>query len=122
VALDEYLDGRKHLLQLELDVLEGNDEKGDITGYVQLELTASKHPLPPVNDKVARPQVATSEIAPGGANDFEYLSPGGTRWPGGQAERDAVAEVERQHLDPSSTPSSRAEAAKDVMRSIGVAV
>jgi len=41
VALDEYLDGRKHLLQLELDVLEGNDEKGDITGYVQLELTAT---------------------------------------------------------------------------------
>ena len=40
ISFDDYLDGKKHLLQLELDVLEGNPEAGEITGSVQIELVA----------------------------------------------------------------------------------
>ena len=40
IQLDDYLDGRRHLLQLELDVLQGNPETEQVTGHVQIELSA----------------------------------------------------------------------------------
>ena len=40
VVLDQYLDGEQHTLELELDVLEGNDEDGDISGTIRIELTS----------------------------------------------------------------------------------
>ena len=42
LSLDEYLDGKRHTLQLELDILEGNQEKGAITGFVELEISSTR--------------------------------------------------------------------------------
>ena len=77
VALDEYLDGRKHHLQLELDVLAGNNERGQITGYVQLEITTGSagqagpvvhHDLP-VDSSQARNGQPDAQAAARGLND-----------------------------------------------------
>ena len=40
VVLDQYLDGEQHTLELELDVLEGNAEDGDISGTIRIELAS----------------------------------------------------------------------------------
>ena len=43
LALDEYLDGARHSLKLELDQLKGNHTQHDspVTGFVEIELSAA---------------------------------------------------------------------------------